>query len=320
MDKTNKIWFMIATSLVLIGFTILVAVMWACNWDFTKLSTEKYETNTYEISEDFDSISMNTDTSDIFFAVSNDEVCRVVCYEQENLKHSVHVQDGTLTIEAVDDRKWYQYIGINFNTSKITVYLPKAEYTSLFIKGSIGNVEIPSDFKFQGGNISLSTGHVKFFASASKLIKIKTTTGNIRVENISAGILDLSVSTGGITVSDVICEDDINIKVSTGKTNLTDIKCKNVTSSGSTGGIFLKNVIATEKLWIKRSTGTVRFEDSDATEIFVETDTGDVIGSLLTDKVFITHTDTGNIDVPKSETGGKCEITTDIGDIKITVN
>ena len=73
------------------------------------------------------------------------------------------------------------------------------------------------------------------------------------------------------------------------------------------------------KFLIKRSTGDIRFDNSDATEIFVETDTGNVTGSLLTDKVFITQTDTGNVNVPKTVTGGRCEITTDTGNIKIIV-
>ena len=79
----------------------------------------------------------------------------------------------------------------------------------------------------------------------------------------------------------------------------------------------MKNVIATEKFSIKRSTGDVKFDSCDAAEIFVETDTGDVNGSLLTNKVFITKTDTGRINVPNSITGGKCEIITNTGDIKI---
>ena len=50
-----------------------------------------------------------------------------------------------------------------------------------------------------------------------------------------------------------------------------------------------------------------------------DTDTGDVKGSLLSEKIFIPTTDTGDVDVPKTVTGGRCEITTDTGDIKITV-
>ena len=53
--------------------------------------------------------------------------------------------------------------------------------------------------------------------------------------------------------------------------------------------------------------------------MYVTTSTGEVTGSLRSEKVFITRSDTGRQDVPKSVTGGRCEITTDTGDIEITV-
>ena len=51
----------------------------------------------------------------------------------------------------------------------------------------------------------------------------------------------------------------------------------------------------------------------------MKTDTGKVVGSLLSEKVFIAETSTGKVSVPKTTTGGKCEITTSTGDIKIEV-
>ena len=298
---------------------MFAAVMSEYKWDFSKLSTGKYETNTYEISEEFSNLSMNTDTADIIFALSDDGKCRVECYEEEKAKHSVAVQENTLVMKMIDEKSWYDYIGINFGSPKITVYLPKAEYASLFIKESTGDIEIPKNFKFEGVDISLSTGDVNFFASASKLIIIKTSTGNICVENTSAGTLDLSASTGRITVSNVICGGDANINVSTGRTNLNNIECKNLTSSGDTGNISLNNVIAAEKFSIKRNTGDVRFDGSDAAEILVETDTGDVTGTFLSEKIFFVETDTGSVDVPESINGGRCEITTDTGDIELDI-
>ena len=131
------------------------------------------------------------------------------------------------------------------------------------------------------------------------------------------GTIDIATSTGDITIAGVTCEDDIVINVSTGKANLTDIKCKSFISDGSTGDFSLKNVIATEKFSIERSTGDVKFDDCDATEIWVKTDTGDVTGNLLSEKIFITQTSTGDVLVPKSTNGGKCEITTSTGDIYI---
>lgn len=322
MRTRTKVWLIIAASLVLIGCILFAGVMTTLQWDFMELATVKYETNTYEISEAFDGISMNTDTADIAFMFSDDRNCRVECHEEGNAKHSVTVEDGTLTVELIDERSVYDfigYIGLNFGSPKITVYLPKSEYTNLLINGDTSDIEIPNDFTFKDVDISLSTGDIDFCASASEKIKIKTSTGDICAENISVGSLDLTVSTGKVTVSDVNCEGNITVGVSTGKTYLTDIVCKSVMSSGNTGDIYLNNVIATETFSIERSTGDVRFDGCDATEIYVKTDTGDVTGSLLTDKVFITQTDTGDVDVPKTTTGGRCEISTDTGNIKITI-
>ncbi len=319
MSKVTKIWLIIATSLVLIGCILFGGLMTMLKWDFTKLSTVKYETHNYEIAENFNAISIITDTADVVFVPSENQKTSVVCHELKNAKHSVAVQNGKLVIEIVATRKWYAYIGINFGTPKITVYIPQGEYGALFLKSGTGNVEIPKEFHFENIDISESTGNVTNYASASENIIIKTSTGDIRVENISAGALDLSVSTGGITVCNVTTKGDVNIKISTGKTNLTNIECKNVVSSGNTGAISLKNVIAAEKFSIERSTGDVKLDVCDAAEISVETDTGDVRGSLLTDKIFIVQTDTGNVDVPKTVTGGKCEITTSTGNISISI-
>lgn len=320
MKTRTKVWLIIAASLVLTGCILFAGVMTALKWDFMELETVKYETNIYEISEAFDGISMNTDTADIIFALSDDGKCKVECREEENAKHSVTVKDGTLVVELIDDRSVYDYIGLNFGSPKITIYLPRAEYTSLLIQDDVGDIEIPKEFTFKHVDISLSTGDVDFYASASEMIKIKTGTGDICVENISAGSLELSAGTGEVTALGVSCEGDVTVSVSIGKACLTDIACKSVISSGNTGDISLDNVIAAEKLSIERSTGDVKFKGSDAAELFVKTDTGDVTGSLLTDKIFITQTNTGDVDVPDTAAGGRCEIRTNTGDIEIKIN
>lgn len=300
MSKKTKIWLIVATSLVFLGLIMFSSVMTAFNWEFSKLNTVKYETNTHQVDEEFSNISIKTDTADIHFFYSEDGTCKIVCNEKENENHSVYVKDGTLIISVVDEKLWYEYIGISFYIPSITVYLPKNEYASLFIKESTGDIDICEDFKFDK-------------------IDITTSTGDISIEKIKVGMLGLSVSTGKVAVTDVICENDMKIKVSTGKTDIKNTKCKNLISSGSTGNIVLKNVVASELFSIERSTGDVRFERCDASEMLVKTDTGDVTGTFLTDKEFIAQTDTGRIDVPKSTGGGRCEITTDTGDIKIDI-
>lgn len=320
MNKVTKKWLAIATALVIIGTLTFTSVMTFFGWDFTKLSTVKFETNTYEIKDKFANISINTDIADIIFAPSENNKCKVVCFEMENVKHSADVKDNTLLINVVDERKWYENIGIMTDNPTITIYLPKNEYDLLTIDESTGDVEIPKNFEFENIDISATTGDVKNYASTSENIKIETSTGDIILDNLKADKLDLSVTTGQIDVTNVECKGDVSFSVSTGESNLTDLECGNLTTTGSTGDINLNNVIAKKKLDIERSTGDVSFDRCDADEILVNTSTGDVTGSLLTEKVFIAQTDTGNIDIPETTTGGKCEINTSTGDIEISIH
>ncbi len=319
MNTATKIWLAIATILVVIGGLVFASVMITFKWDFTKLSTNKCEAVSHKISEDFNSISIQADTTHITFASAEDAQCSVVCYEYKNAPHSLEVADDTLIIKNIDARKWYEHIGFNFSTPKITVYLPKTAYSGLIIQNSTGDLQIPQDFKFESVDILLSTGDVRFFASAEELIKIRTSTGSIRLENTAAGALTLSTSTGGITISNVVCTGDADFSVSTGKMKLKDFACKNLKSAGDTGDLSLNKVIAAEKMTVKRSTGDITFEASDAAELLIETDTGDVRGSLLTDKIFFARSETGKVDTPKTISGGKCEITTSTGDIKMRI-
>lgn len=315
---SKKTSLIIAGALVLVGLVVFGGAVVASGGDFTKLGISNFQTNVHEISEQFDSVSINSKTADIRFLPASNGQSKVVCYERESVKHSVSVQGGVLEIKAVDEREWYEYLG-GFGEETLTIYLPQSEYGALTIQSDTSDIDIPQNFRFDSVDISVSTGDVECLASVTGALKIKTSTGDIELENMSANSIELSVSTGEVSVEDVNCLGEIKITVSTGKAELENVACGSLVSKGDTGDIALKNVIASGKFTIERSTGDVRFERSDASEIFVKTDTGSVRGTLLTGKVFTAKTDTGRIDLPRTETGGRCEIITDTGDIKIQI-
>lgn len=319
MDTTIKVWLIVGAVLVILGALIFVAVMSINHWDFSKLCTAKYMTNTHGIQEAFTDIVVNTDTSDILFGISDDNTCQVVCREQEKLTHSVCVVDGVLTIELVDQRKWYEHIGINLGNSQITVYLPRNDYGALTVNASTADVALPRELGFENVEIALSTGDISSFAAVSQAAKFKASTGRIWVESIAPETLDISVTTGSITVTDAACRYDVNLSVTTGKVQLTDMTCRNLCSTGRTGDLTLNNVTASGSFNLKYTTGDIGFTKCDASEIICKTTTGDVTGTLLTDKVFTTQTSTGHVNVPQTSTGGLCKITTGTGDIRITI-
>ena len=319
MRMTTKKWLIVATSLLLIGCILFIGVMAMLKWDFSKLSTTKFEANTHIVSESFNEIFLITDTADIDFHCSENEQCKIICFEEEKSKHSISVDNNKLSIHISDEQKWYDHIGINFNTPQITVYLPAGSYGDLMIKGSTGDLKIDDGFSFTNISVTKSTGDVACYASATDTINIKTSTGDITVDNITSDCVDLSVTTGKINAKSVNCNNAFNVKVNTGKSNIVDSECGRFVSTGSTGDITIDNLIVSQDLSIKRNTGDITFNRTDALELFFKTSTGDIKGTLLSDKTFITNTNTGKIDIPNNTSGGKCEVHTDTGDIIINI-
>ncbi len=313
-----KAWLIAAIALIIVGDIIFGGVMNMLNWDFSRLSTAKFETNAYEISDEYKDILIDTSEANIELVPSEGTKTLVVCKEKHNAKHSVRAENGALVIELVDTRKWYEHISfISFKSPKITVFLPQSEYGKLSVKSSTGDVNIPSDFAFDSIDISLSTGDV-INSAAAESVRIKTSTGSITAKEQSARTLVFETTTGHVNLSDSDA-GNVKINVTTGLAILESLKCESLESDGDTGDLTLRNVIASGKLSVERDTGDIRLDGCDAAEIYIETDTGSVLGTLLSDKVFFAETDTGRVSVPKTTRGGRCEITTDTGNIRIEV-
>ena len=300
MKKRTKVAMLIASILCFVGVITCAVGLFGMKFDFSKLNTQSIVTNTHEVTEDFAHISIQTNTADVVFAVSEDDNCHVVCNETEKLTHSVTVDGDTLVIKTEDHRKWYDHIGIFIGGSSVTVYLPKYQYDHITIETDTGDVEMPGKFKF--GETC-----------------VKTDTGDVTWRSIVFGSFTLTTHTGDITLESMAVTKALKLETDTGDVCLDEIQAVDIRVETETGDVDLRNVVASDSITVKINTGDVEFDRSDAALIFVETDTGDVTGTLLSEKIFFTESDTGDVRVPQSMSGGRCEITTDTGDIIIEI-
>ena len=347
-----KKWLVTAGVLMLMGCLIFTMSGCASGWSFGGKHVEK----SVEVTDAFSDIDITSDTADITFSSSDDGSCKVVSYDNKKISYSVSVENGVLKIKTEDRRNGLGKF-FNFGKSSLTLYLPESEYGSLSITDDTGDVSI-SDYKFGDVELKLDTGDVNmqnitcgnlkieidtgdilvsgitcdsFVTSgdtgdvnatslvASDSVSIETDTGDVELNNVTCGgKLALETDTGRIKASDATCLD-MTVGVSTGKANITNVSCSSFTSAGDTGDITMTNLVAIDKIDVKRKTGDVKFNGCDSAEIYVTTDTGDVSGTLLSEKVFVINTDVGKVQVPESYSGGKCKITTDTGDVKISI-
>lgn len=299
MKTSTLVTIIVASSLLVAGIIIGFVGLTIIGFDWKKLSTYTIVVNTHEISDAFDKIHVDTDTTDVSFVLSEDGQCKVVCEENEKATHIAAVREGVLTVTLTDERKWYDFIGINIDRTSITVYLPEATYASLSAETNTGDIELSESLSFGNVTLSADTGDIICYASVTGKLDAETNTGHIKIENVSVGSMDLEVNTG--------------------KVKLSHVSCTHITAQTDTGDMTLIDVTAGETMRLTADTGDVTFDGCDAAEIHVKTSTGDISGTLRSEKIFFAESSTGKVDVPKSMNGGKCEMSTSTGDIHITV-
>lgn len=302
MNRSAKRWLTAAVVLVVIGGLTFVGAFAVLGFDLSKISTDRYETNTYEPAGDFDSIRMDLSTAKVVLAVSEDGSCKVECVEREDENHTVAVENGTLVLRTVaGGTKWYrQFLRFDPGSPAVTVFLPKAEYDSLLIASFVGDVDLSENLSFRSIDVTCDTGDVLCGASASEQMEIRTDVGSIRLN---------AIDTGG-----KVC-----VKTDTGDLSVTGVRCGSFTAESQVGDVVLKSVVAASAFSVETDTGDVRLDGCDGESVQIRTNVGNVTGTFLTDKIIFAETSVGSVDVPKSTTGGKCEITTDTGDIRVKI-
>lgn len=319
MKTSKKIALIVASALVVCGLIIFFVAAAAVNFDLAKLNSAEYLTNTYTVDEQFTGIYIDTDEFDISFAPSEDGSCRVECRESDKVYNIVTVKDGTLFVERHDERRLPDYFGFFMGDMSITVYLPEREYGNVELETSVGELNIPEGFTFERLMIETDTGDITLNANVTDALSVKTDTGFMELTDIEANSMNLESGTGDISLNSANVSDMIGLSTDTGSVSFVDVKCQSLTAESSTGDISFDNVIVSGDCRIESNTGSIELLGFDAEEIFIQTDTGDVFGSLLSDKVFIAESDTGDVSVPKTTTGGRCEIISDTGNIDIEI-
>ena len=103
MKHNTKKWLAIAASLIILGAIIFVLTACSSNWNFKGIGSDKYETNTYKVSGEFDKISISSSDANITFVATEDNDIKVVAYEHKREKHSVSVTNGALTVSSVNE-------------------------------------------------------------------------------------------------------------------------------------------------------------------------------------------------------------------------
>lgn len=257
MKKAAKGWLIAATVLTIAGLLTITGALAAVGFDVTKLNTVKYVSEEKSISESFDSIAINVETAGIELAPSEDKECSVVFHRREKEQYDVVVKDKTLTICGDKNRKWYEYIGFDFDSPRITVSLPKSQYDAITVNAVTGSLNLR--------DLQLNS------------LSVKTTTGNIRLDALNVGgDIDLATSTGNILLANTVAKNDMRLECSTGNIHFESADSAQIIARTTTGNI--KGTLLSGKTFrTKTSTGSVNVpQDSAGGNCELSTSTGNI--------------------------------------------
>jgi DUF4097 and DUF4098 domain-containing protein YvlB len=313
MKKRTMIALIVAAALIITGGIILVLGLFFAGGS---KGASKLVRQEITIQESFDNIAIDTADCDVKFAMfSGRDDCMVEVRSYKNVKHTATVEDGTLKIKMIDKRNWTDHINIGWTESmEMTVYLPAAEYESMQVRTTTGDIAVGELPVFREMELRSTTGDISCAGVSGDVLDCMTTTGDISVQNSVADVLKLQSNTGDFAVS-VVAGNEIHMRTNTGEVNAENVNALMFTCQTESGDVELEGVLAEDYLQLFADTGDIHITNSDAATVNIETNSGDVSGNFLTPKWFSAFSDTGDVTVPNTPEGGECSIQTDSGDI-----
>lgn len=319
MKDAKKTVMGIAGVLIAVGLILALVAFAGMKFDFRRLDTTRTEEQSYTIKESFRSIHIEGAECDIRLLPSEDKLCRVECIESSRIFHKVAVEGDTLTIERVDRRRWYEHFGFQWGRTEVKVFLPQREYEALYAKTLSGDMEVPEGFTFTRAEANTASGEVSFSAVVKGELTVKTVSGDIYAGHTAPERLSLQSTSGEVTVDTIKQETELSVQTTSGDIELRNITCRNISAESTSGEIRLSRLYASEKIRIESVSGDVELRDCDGDSLSIRNTSGEVSGRLATEKIFITDTVSGRVDVPRSVSGGICEVKTTSGNIEFTI-
>lgn len=231
--------------------------------DWAKLSSEKTEANTHMITESFERIHIHAGSSDIQILPSWRNECTVVCNDSESLYHTVTVEDGVLSI--IQDAEFRFFRVMLLPDPAVTVYLPVRQYRELYIAGSSGDIlEVSSELAFEKAVLSTSSGDIQFHGAVDHDLTVKTSSGNIDIENCRVdGSTQVKATSGSVNI-DGMHTGEFTVSTSSGDVQLASIAAKNLHASAISGGISISSCEAEQNVSVETTSGDLTLADINA--------------------------------------------------------
>ena len=260
--RAKSIILIIAVILILGGLIMSFAALASTGFDWRRISQDgdteqkRFDTEASGIRE----IIVRERNREIILEPSVDGKIHIIYFESEKETYRIRTDDGKLTIEVEDRRRWFDFIGIHIETQSTTIQIPAEFSGDVDLDTKNGDVDV-SDLAVKG-KVKLSTSNGGILAEGLTVggdFDADTSNGRISADNVTVGGgFDASTKNGQIELAGVIIEGEAYAKSSNSSITVKDVAARVLTLDTSNGSIRLSGVDVAEKLDCHSSNGSIR--------------------------------------------------------------
>jgi FlaG/FlaF family flagellin (archaellin) len=197
---------------------------------------------------------------------SADRNITITYYESDKDRYEIGVgTDGKLSIRYIDDRRWYEHIGINWA-----------------LKDTRVTVALPADYRSD--------------------LELTTVNGTVNVEDQMAGTLRAATTNGNIRVNKVDASGEAHVSTVNGQVSLSSLKADSLEARCSNGRIQVDGVSVNTSIDMSTTNGSISGTLSGSAQDYTVS-AGTVNGSSNLSnatggaKSLSAHTTNGSIDI-----------------------
>lgn len=262
------------------------------------------------------SISVDTSSTDINFIPENRSDIKVHLngYVSSGKPELTARLDGdTLDIYTRSNNRVIT-IGFNISNLKLDIYLPSEYSKDIKIKTSSGEVKI-GKLNVENFTYDASSGDLTGEDFASKSSRIETSSGNVRLKRFG-GDLELKTSSGDAAIDYALKSNSTNITTSSGKITLTGFT-GDLSSRAQSGDVKVDYTVFNNRVKMNSSSGEIEISLPAESQFGIKVNTSS--GDIRTD---FSVAQSGKIDEDNLEgtvgnSSNQITIDTSSGDVKI---
>lgn len=323
--KKNKKYALIAAAVaVVVGLGISAGALGATwrnsdsKYDFSALDTNELEARNYKMDKKFSNINISDSSNTVRILSTKEKTCRVECYESKDTHYDVRVENDTLSVTRRDRHGFINFVGFDFEYHALTVYLPEREYGDIDISTASGDVEFGGAFTADKVDIDTASGDMSVSSLTCKKLTANGASADIELGSVDCEELSLKTVSGEIELDNITARE-LSAGSTSGDIDLRNVRADSLKTTTTSGEMELENVLVDGRMSLESTSGDIGLERCDAYELKISSTSGSVYGSLLTGKTFIAHSTSGDIDIPRTDDDGRCEVSTTSGDIKLFI-